>query len=970
MHITIKGFRSIQQFECEFQQDSITLISGSSGSGKSTLMNAILWCLYGSLRNVRKFGTKSGTCMVKLTLGNDFSLVRSKSPELLQFAYKGTILQDKEAQDKIVELYGQQEKWITCCYLRQGTRNLFLESSPSERLQLLSTICFQNQNPEQFVEKISSQIQLTKNQFDAEQQILKRDLEIYQSKVENFKTKYSIQNIKSCVLPEDEQCRLERSISDDSKMEDLDTRYQFAWKEQKQKEIFASLLQDRIQKFPEHEVFLSLFSEKQRLLDLLSCSTIDADLTSERQRIEFLIRKRDTLLGKISDEKLIHPDYETFLSLSCELYSKLELEINDKIRRVPGLQKRRVLEDQKQQLESKIGNVLPAHELDFQLKQIEIEIEKTKKIKQSKYDFEILKQEIGNHWDEIHERHVTENEFHQCLVNEKNQSQRQSSLENLQLACDSTDDVIQKAIRKRRFLIDLQTYFPRYSGLVRMSSDIQLLQDQIDSLGKRKDWIEEKDIPNRMIEHQTSQNLLTCPNCQCKLRYDNHSLVKSLITKTVQDLGKLIEESKKRIEWRKQMKLMQDEFDFKMDGLNSDLQKINLDTDQLLQFPCLEKEEQDKLYHEIHVLETLPPKMSGCCYQDLSFMEKKWKAKQLETIFLGSEQDLTHLLSTKLNLESEKTKLEIYKKEHIHLCEEISKLPSGTETYEMNDLMNQLNECKDIQSKIVHANQIQNLENEVHSLQDLDLQLLDLDLKMESVQKAKDAKEKLEKIEKIEEILDLTNKINVCHEDPVYLKSCMDRIHQEREDNKKKLEMHSSASDLVQEKQRLVTQREQVVVLNNKIVSLSKIKMLANELEHKRMMATLQTIGDVANDILTMLFDEPIKIDFDVFKTSKNQKTTKPSINYKILYKGHEIDSIDQLSGGEADRVSLAVNCALFRFSSFPFLMLDEFASALDVNNKETAIASLKAFIGDSQKSILCISHDTVEGIYDHHFKF
>jgi ABC-type molybdenum transport system ATPase subunit/photorepair protein PhrA len=59
----------------------------------------------------------------------------------------------------------------------------------------------------------------------------------------------------------------------------------------------------------------------------------------------------------------------------------------------------------------------------------------------------------------------------------------------------------------------------------------------------------------------------------------------------------------------------------------------------------------------------------------------------------------------------------------------------------------------------------------------------------------------------------------------------------------------------------------------------------------------------------------------------------------------------------------------LFRFTKFPFLLLDEFASSLDLNTKETAIKTLKTFLGvgiNQSKSILCISHDTVEGIYDH----
>jgi ABC-type hemin transport system ATPase subunit len=138
------------------------------------------------------------------------------------------------------------------------------------------------------------------------------------------------------------------------------------------------------------------------------------------------------------------------------------------------------------------------------------------------------------------------------------------------------------------------------------------------------------------------------------------------------------------------------------------------------------------------------------------------------------------------------------------------------------------------------------------------------------------------------------------------------------------------------------------------------------------MISILDTINDFSNEVLSILFDEPIKIEFMVYKTSKTKEKIKPSIVYKLLYRGYEMDHVDQLSGGEGDRVSLAITCALFQFSKFPFLLLDEFASSLDLNTKEVAIKSLKTFLGiggGDSKSVLCISHDTVEGIYDYIMK-
>jgi ABC-type lipoprotein export system ATPase subunit len=232
------------------------------------------------------------------------------------------------------------------------------------------------------------------------------------------------------------------------------------------------------------------------------------------------------------------------------------------------------------------------------------------------------------------------------------------------------------------------------------------------------------------------------------------------------------------------------------------------------------------------------------------------------------------------------------------------------------------------------------------------------------------AKERLIQIEKTEQILNIQNQIVPLEEHLDDIEIEIQNTEQAIQSSRNRIDICEEASVLASEKVRLKSEREQIILLNNKLVHLNKMKMIANELEHKRMITVLQTISDFSNEMLTMLFDEPMKIEFQVFKMNKTQKTVKPSIVYKLLYKGNEIDHLDQLSGGEADRVSLAVSCALFQMSSFPFLLLDEFAASLDLNNKESAIQMIKGCVlQDRQKSVLCISHDTVEGIYDYHVK-
>jgi len=101
-----------------------------------------------------------------------------------------------------------------------------------------------------------------------------------------------------------------------------------------------------------------------------------------------------------------------------------------------------------------------------------------------------------------------------------------------------------------------------------------------------------------------------------------------------------------------------------------------------------------------------------------------------------------------------------------------------------------------------------------------------------------------------------------------------------------------------------------------------------------------------------------------LYKKIKSKKdVSKPGLNLEISYKGFTYDNINLLSGGEGDRISLALLLALNSVSNSPIILLDEAVSSLDSTLKESCITAIKSI---PNKTVICVDHDdTLEGFYD-----
>ena len=149
-----------------------------------------------------------------------------------------------------------------------------------------------------------------------------------------------------------------------------------------------------------------------------------------------------------------------------------------------------------------------------------------------------------------------------------------------------------------------------------------------------------------------------------------------------------------------------------------------------------------------------------------------------------------------------------------------------------------------------------------------------------------------------------------------------------------------------------------------RITRLNRLRQVYSETECQGLqVSVVDTINGIVNNVCGLIFQDPMQIELQLFKTVKSTGVTKPQVNFLISYKGGTMNDIKTLSGGEKDRASLAISLAFNSRNRFPLLLLDECFASLDDDLKETTVKALRKNLGCT---MLVIMHDGVKGIYDH----
>jgi DNA repair exonuclease SbcCD ATPase subunit len=145
------------------------------------------------------------------------------------------------------------------------------------------------------------------------------------------------------------------------------------------------------------------------------------------------------------------------------------------------------------------------------------------------------------------------------------------------------------------------------------------------------------------------------------------------------------------------------------------------------------------------------------------------------------------------------------------------------------------------------------------------------------------------------------------------------------------------------------------------ILDLEHLKELYRKAEIIAFQKRVDEINEIANEFLTKFFSEAVSVKIVPFKETKKEKKTKLSI--EIEYKGSKYDTLDQLSGGELQRVNLAFMLATNEVLNSKFLFLDECLNNLHSDLNKEIIEILKE--RSENKLIIVVSHESINGVFD-----
>lgn len=129
---------------------------------------------------------------------------------------------------------------------------------------------------------------------------------------------------------------------------------------------------------------------------------------------------------------------------------------------------------------------------------------------------------------------------------------------------------------------------------------------------------------------------------------------------------------------------------------------------------------------------------------------------------------------------------------------------------------------------------------------------------------------------------------------------------------------------------------------------------------------TIESINEHAKIYLERFFPEPISIRLENVKKNKSDDKVKLQMNVSINYKGETYDAIDQLSGGERQRANLAFILGVSDMLGSKILLLDECLNNLGADlNSEVLMYIHDDYLADTERLVLVVSHEAVQGLFD-----
>lgn len=961
--VKMKNFRKWVEKEIHIPCKGITLLKGKSGSGKSSILNAIFWCLYGSLRKISRLGDEKAATEVSLCFG-DVSITRKTKPnQLILQTQTNNYYEGDIAQNLIYSWFGTEEIWQISCYVAQGQRNAFLSSTNNARMDMLNLIAFYEEDPTTKIEKLANIIsERTKERKNLEEQfkmsVEKFNLCVQESGLNNldFSTLLSDENKISLWKNHDE---LSNSLKELQKKQILQEKNKEDLNECLQKKIAVENIQ---LKKPVLENSVEFFLETHKFPQ--DCSQLQIVLND--------ILKLDKYRTELSG----YPEivFENFTEK--QLQESLEKEVKY---------------SEQEKAAAKYGIIYDAKIINTRKAEIKETLILQDKIKKYQ-EFLVLKGRIESLKLELSDRKIDEVTY--TLEDLQATSQKEFQYEkNYQLAVAFNVEYSAEKITERvasLSLLLLQNEFTVLSKIQEPSCPIIPEPQKDKILDEYKVTLEELrkeyEKSERLISSlEKACDILDCPNCGSSLIYVSESSQLHIATENIKrddselqkqkdklihlerDIASIMENIRKqeRIEeekitnYHRQMGAAQIKFNNELKIYNeakirSDALREKLDSSNIKEI-ILSDNEVSRIKDEISNLSNLEihdkPKVSSFYIREsLRAQDKIEQLRLLQTEI--DKYGPMEYVSGKIE-DCEKLKKELIILESLVFYE---KPLYSSVTIKEHLMRKHQNEKREKLQKEIRRleEQYGNInKNELHNA----ISILDRHFRETKLFDAQWSEYQTKKNLIDERLLILQEESKLyenVQEDLTKTKKDLGNIIEILTQNNKLMSLHGQY-------QQLQILHQQIAIFVNHLAKAESLKQILIKCHCEVLESTVVEINNVIEESCHNLFENEISISLELFKTIKSTGVVKPQTNFNIMYQGHTFDGVNQLSGGEGDRVSLAVTLGFNKLNKFPLLFFDESLASLDQDIKNNVVENLQK----TEKGVVVVMHDGIEGIFD-----
>lgn len=843
MHITIENFRCLRgPITYEFNEGNLLLLDAPSGAGKSTILEAIYWCLYGSMRDVYPFSiSKSTTRYSRVSLYVDgVTVTRSKPPDKIKIEEPGSVHENESAQARIEMIFGERDVWLATSYMRQGTEHPLISRSATEKFNLLHNLTFgchadEHETPEYYLNMINMKIKDITDEYTRAEGVndyMKQRFNELKDKTEKAQEIWGDRS-----LSEVETLRDELDI-------ELDELSGMELKRNNHLKLYGRRMN------MEESVVLAEDELSQLEVEVSQLKPIDKSVFTEMEDLMKNLRARQELQQKIHRLKIL--DYI--------------IELTD---------------DERENLKH---NCLTINKCRQELKLTGVNVKKLREQAEAILD-------VQEQWNLYKSDESTKRKAHEdyCIKLERDHAERKVNSMQVQLHNSK-----------------VKTY---YEDLERYNKYLEIKQKRDDLLKqaraiKPKDYIVSDLINDKIKQTRRELETLVCPECKSGLSLKGDNLVsvndEATRIRLEQDLNILIEEKRKA----------------------QDYELLVSEGESLNPVKCEKPDGKDiegKIGYKDEInIEPLdipkytpsePPRGRMCSNDEIKLLEQL-----LEATRDFPDYSVSVLLSSLNSFP-----------EYERLSEELVNFKSLKPGTCLETLITEYNRLKKLDE--THKNLTMRHEMAVKNLQKLKRQLDNIphtSFDEHAYQMKKKAIAKMEEILKNgEEIINLEN-----------------------------------------ERDRLVKSNEKLVTLKKIQTDAYKLRNIIEDISIQAMQFSIASLESSTNNILKNLFDDSLIIRINTTKETKSAKNARPKfvVNMTLNYKNFEYSSLSSLSGGEMNRLNLALTLAMSNISGSKMLLLDEVLNTLDTEMKDRALQVIK--MQTEGKTVVNVCHDSVAGLY------